>query len=107
MTIVDKVTEASNTAACKNQTCSSVAPFSEIVKKKNMESGATSWGATSPITEVPKSKILGPMPGAALFTNALQEKSKQLQKDQKTGPPLGIFQQCSTLFKALRCTWQW
>ncbi|GCC28065.1 hypothetical protein chiPu_0006491 [Chiloscyllium punctatum] len=108
MTIVDKVTEASNTAACKNQTCSSVAPFSEIVKKKNMESGATSWGATSPITEVPKSKILGPMPGAALFTNALQEKSKQLQKDQSVlGSGDGIAPPQKILFPAEKISLKW
>ncbi|XP_060696564.1 ubiquitin carboxyl-terminal hydrolase 42 isoform X2 [Hemiscyllium ocellatum] len=108
MTIVDKVTEASNTAACKNQTCSSVAPFSEIVKKKNMESGATSWGATSPITEVPKSKLIGPMPGAALFTNALQEKSKQLQKDQSVlGSGDGIAPPQKILFPAEKISLKW
>ncbi|XP_067912697.1 ubiquitin carboxyl-terminal hydrolase 42 [Heterodontus francisci] len=111
MTIVDKVTEASNTAACKNQTCSSVAPFSGIVKEKNMESGAASWGATSPITEVPKNKILGPMPGAALYTNAvsLQEKPKQpVQKDQSTlGSGDGIAPPQKILFPAEKISLKW
>ncbi|XP_041062621.1 ubiquitin carboxyl-terminal hydrolase 42 isoform X1 [Carcharodon carcharias] len=111
MTIVDKVTEASNTAACKNQTCSSVAPFSGIVKEKNMESGAASWGATSPITEVPKNKILGPMPGAALYTNAvsLQEKPKQpVQKDQNVlGSGDGIAPPQKILFPAEKISLKW
>ncbi|XP_067859608.1 ubiquitin carboxyl-terminal hydrolase 42 [Heptranchias perlo] len=111
MTIVDKVTEASNTAACKNQTCSSVAPFSGIVKEKNMESGTVSWGATSPITEVPKNKILGPMPGAALYTNAvsLQEKPKQpVQKDQNVlGSGDGIAPPQKVLFPAEKISLKW
>uniref|UniRef100_UPI00398E9C39 ubiquitin carboxyl-terminal hydrolase 42-like n=1 Tax=Pristiophorus japonicus TaxID=55135 RepID=UPI00398E9C39 len=111
MTIVDKVTEASNTAACKNQTCSSVAPFSGIVKEKNMESGTASWGTTSPITEVPKNKILGPMPGAALYTNAvsLQEKSKQpVQKDQNAlGCGDGITPPQKILFPAEKISLKW
>ncbi|XP_078096728.1 uncharacterized protein usp42 isoform X2 [Mustelus asterias] len=111
MTIVDKVTEALNTAACKNQTCSSVAPFSGIVKENNMESGAASWGATSPITEVPKNKILGPMPGAALYTNAvsLQEKPKQpVQKDQNVlGSGDGIAPPQKILFPAEKISLKW
>lgn len=111
MTIVDKVTEASNTAACKNQICSSVAPFSGIAKEKNMEPGTASWGATSPITEVPKNKILGPMPGAALYTNAmsLQEKSKQpVQKDQNVlGSGDGIAPPQKVLFPAEKILLKW
>ncbi|XP_072337614.1 uncharacterized protein usp42 isoform X2 [Scyliorhinus torazame] len=111
MTIVDKVIEASNTAACKNQPCSSVAPFSGIVKEKNMESGAASWGATSPITEVPKNKLLGPMPGTALYTNAvtLQEKPKQpMQKDQNIlGSGDGIAPPQKILFPAEKISLKW
>ncbi|XP_051878491.1 ubiquitin carboxyl-terminal hydrolase 42 [Pristis pectinata] len=111
MTIVDKVTEASITAACKNQTCSSVVPFSGIVKEKNMEPGTASWGATSPITEVPKNKILGPMPGAALYTNtmSLQEKPKQpVQKDQSVlGSGDGIAPPQKILFPAEKISLKW
>ncbi|XP_059834971.1 ubiquitin carboxyl-terminal hydrolase 42 isoform X1 [Hypanus sabinus] len=111
MTIVDKVTEASNTAACKNQTCSSVAPFSGIAQEKNMEPGTASWGATSPITEVPKNKMLGPMPGAALYTNtmSLQEKPKQpVQKDQNVlGSGDGIAPPQKILFPAEKISLKW
>ncbi|XP_069762121.1 ubiquitin carboxyl-terminal hydrolase 42 [Narcine bancroftii] len=111
MTIVDKVTEASNTTACKNQTCSSVAPFSGIIKENNMESGTASWGATSPIIEVPKNKILGPMPGAALYTNtmSLQEKPKQpVQKDQNVmGSGDGIAPPQKILFPAEKVFLKW
>lgn len=78
MTIVDKVSESSNPSACQKQPFSSAVPASG-----DMDPSSAGWGAVSSL-EGPKHKIpLGPVPGAAVYSNSsVPDKSKpSAQKD--------------------------
>uniref|UniRef100_A0A8D0L333 USP domain-containing protein n=1 Tax=Sphenodon punctatus TaxID=8508 RepID=A0A8D0L333_SPHPU len=102
MTIVDKVSESSNPTACQKQPCSSIVPASG-----DMDSGPASWGTVSSL-EVPKHKIsLGPVPGAAVYSNSsVPDKSKPSpQKDQCIGD--GIAPPQKVLFPAEKICLKW
>ncbi|CAM4618763.1 unnamed protein product [Lepidochelys olivacea] len=102
MTIVDKVSESSNPAACQKQPCSSVVPSTG-----DMDSASASWGAVSSL-EVPKHKItLGPVPGAAVYSSSsVPDKSKpSAQKDQSIGD--GIAPPQKVLFPAEKICLKW
>uniref|UniRef100_A0A8C8R9R3 ubiquitinyl hydrolase 1 n=1 Tax=Pelusios castaneus TaxID=367368 RepID=A0A8C8R9R3_9SAUR len=102
MTIVDKVSESSNPAACQKHPSSSVVPSTG-----DMDSASASWGAVSSL-EVPKHKItLGPVPGAAVYSSSsVPDKSKpSAQKDQSISD--GIAPPQKVLFPAEKICLKW
>lgn len=103
MTIVDKLSESSNPTACHNLPCSSLAPGSG-----DMDSGSASWGVVSSLNDVPKHKMsLGPVPGAAVYSNSLlPEKNKLVsQTDQCSGD--GIAPPQKILFPSEKICLKW
>ncbi|XP_054849380.1 ubiquitin carboxyl-terminal hydrolase 42 [Eublepharis macularius] len=102
MTIVDKVSESSNPSACQKQ------PFTSLVSASgDMDSGSAGWGAVSSL-EAPKHKIsLGPVPGAAVYSNSsVPDKSKpSAQKDLSVGD--GIAAPQKVLFPAEKVCLKW
>ncbi|KAJ7305864.1 hypothetical protein JRQ81_010230 [Phrynocephalus forsythii] len=103
MTIVDKTSESSKPSASEKQPFSSVAPASG-----DMDSGSSGWGGVSSSLEAPKHKIsLGPVPGAAVYSNSsVPEKSKpSAQKDLATGD--GIAAPQKVLFPAEKISLKW
>ncbi|XP_075755605.1 ubiquitin carboxyl-terminal hydrolase 42 isoform X2 [Pelodiscus sinensis] len=102
MTIVDKVSESSNSAACQKQPGSSTVPSSG-----DMDSASANWGAVSSL-EAPKHKItLGPVPGAAVYSSSsVPDKSKpSAQKDQSFSD--GIAPPQKILFPAEKICLKW
>ncbi|XP_015281686.1 PREDICTED: ubiquitin carboxyl-terminal hydrolase 42 [Gekko japonicus] len=102
MTIVDKTSESSNTSGCQKQPGNSLVPASG-----EMESGSGGWSTVSSL-EAPKRKIsLGPVPGAAVYSNSsVPDKSKpSTQKDQSLGD--GIAPPQKILFPAEKVCLKW
>ncbi|KAL8175508.1 UNVERIFIED_CONTAM: Ubiquitin carboxyl-terminal hydrolase 42 [Gekko kuhli] len=102
MTIVDKTSESSNTSGCQKQPGNSLVPASG-----EMDSGSGGWSTVSSL-EAPKRKIsLGPVPGAAVYSNAsVPDKSKpSTQKDQSLGD--GIAPPQKILFPAEKVCLKW
>ncbi|KAJ6659772.1 hypothetical protein lerEdw1_018488 [Lerista edwardsae] len=102
MTIVDKVSESSNPSACQKQPFSSAVPASG-----DMDPSSAGWGAVSSL-EGPKHKIpLGPVPGAAVYSNSsVPDKSKpSAQKDLSIGD--GIAAPQKVLFPAEKIYLKW
>ncbi|XP_048350292.1 ubiquitin carboxyl-terminal hydrolase 42 [Sphaerodactylus townsendi] len=102
MTIVDKVSESSNPSACQKQ------PFSSLVLASgDMDAGSPGWSTASSL-EAPKHKIsLGPVPGAAVYSNSsVPEKSKpSTQKESSLGD--GIAPPQKVLFPAEKVCLKW
>ncbi|KAJ1097223.1 hypothetical protein NDU88_002348 [Pleurodeles waltl] len=73
-----------------------------------MDSGSASWGAVSSLNDVPKHKLsLGPVPGAAVYSNSLlPEKNKLVpQTDQCSGD--GISPPQKILFPSEKICLKW
>nr|XP_056722190.1 ubiquitin carboxyl-terminal hydrolase 42 [Euleptes europaea] len=102
MTIVDKASESSNPSACQKQPFGSLVPASV-----DMDAGAAGWGAVSSL-EAPKHKIsLGPVPGAAVYSNSsVPDKSKpSAQKEPSLSD--GIAPPQKVLFPAEKVCLKW
>ncbi|XP_077172499.1 ubiquitin carboxyl-terminal hydrolase 42 [Paroedura picta] len=102
MTIVDKTSESSNASGCQKQPGNSLAPACG-----EMDSSSAGWSAVSSL-EAPKRKIsLGPVPGAAVYSNSsVPDKSKpSAQRDQALGD--GIAPPQKILFPAEKVCLKW